>query len=131
MPMPKAWQYPRWRRVAMQAAMWGVLGATVGLAALVNRQVRQRLFVELGNEEHHGNLIVRLPLGWTASAPADGDVEDAGTSTVILEAEEPGGETVSSGATRRRLKFTRQRLPALVSPEEYLARGPVFREMLD
>src|SRR5688572_22818923 len=63
--MAKSWQYPRWRRYAMQAAMWVILGVTVGMAALVNHSRRQALRVELGPPITSGPFTVRLPAKWS------------------------------------------------------------------
>ncbi|HET6247466.1 MAG TPA: hypothetical protein VFE47_07215 [Tepidisphaeraceae bacterium] len=30
--MSRPWEYPRWRRVLLQLALWAILGATLGLA---------------------------------------------------------------------------------------------------
>ena len=62
--MPKSWQYPRWRRVAMQVAMCVVLGAAVGSAAWVGQTRRAELDVKLGPPQQVGELMVRLPERW-------------------------------------------------------------------
>ena len=67
--MAKSWQYPRWRRVAMQGTMWLILAATVGLAALVNRHQRHALVPALDTKSPItlGNSVkVFLPANWAA-----------------------------------------------------------------
>src|SRR5688500_10159753 len=64
--MAKSSHYSRWKRVAMQASMWTVLAASVGLAALVSRQRTKELTVRLGEPQRVGRVMVRLPEGWGA-----------------------------------------------------------------
>src|SRR3954470_17574659 len=66
-PMSRPWQYTRSRYFLMQAVMWLVLGATVGLAALVSRH-RQGRADELSDKYEvpspSGRVNVFLPKGW-------------------------------------------------------------------
>jgi len=52
----------------MQSAMWLILGATVGLAALVDRHQHQSKMIALGDEVQCGNVRLRLPAGWGLQA---------------------------------------------------------------
>ncbi len=91
----------------MQSVLWGVLCATVGLAALVNHQVRLAMAVRLGDPISLHGLTVRLPLDWKRE-------NEATTSAVTLIAHEP----IKYG---RALMVTLQRLPERTSVEEYLS----------
>lgn len=64
--MARNWQYPRWRRVALQVVMCVILAASVGLAAYIQHR-RQPPPVTLGEPELRGRLIYRLPVGWRTS----------------------------------------------------------------
>lgn len=83
--MAKSWQYGRWRSVAMQGAMWVVLGATVGLAALVSHEKRQAQRADLGPPQQVGGVWLRLPEGWQSSVEASDD------QTLKVVVSEPGG----------------------------------------
>jgi hypothetical protein len=55
----------RLRRFLMQSIMWVILGATIGVAALVDRQKSQKLEVKLGEPtKMEGGISIRLPRGW-------------------------------------------------------------------
>ena len=92
----------------MQMTMWAILGATVGLAALVSHEKRRMLRVELGPAMVENDLSVRLPAGWQPSASTGQG------SLVVVEAKEPAEQ---SG---RVLTIFRQRTAVLLSPLEYL-----------
>ncbi|MGB7159333.1 MAG: hypothetical protein WBD40_14790 [Tepidisphaeraceae bacterium] len=109
--MARSWQYPRWRRYAMQATMWLILGATVGLAALVNHERRRSTRVELGSAVAEGWLVVRLPKTWER-APQDRDPR------VVARAVEPDEQGLG-----RTVTITRDRLTKPISPLEYLLFG--------
>ena len=66
--MAKSWQYPRSRRILMQAAMWLIFGGTIALAALVNRHETEARRVDLTDPQTFGNLELSLPRGWQTSA---------------------------------------------------------------
>ena len=76
--MARPWEYPRWRRVLMQAATWLILGGTVALAQLVVHQ-KQRAALRLGPPLRFGALIVRVPEGWKVKEEdgSEGSVLDA------------------------------------------------------
>lgn len=89
--------------------MWLLLGATVGLAALVNHERRRAMRVELGPPESHGWLVVRLPKTWQQSVTPDlGD-------RVIARAVEPDPQ-----GQGRTVTITRERVTKPISPLEYL-----------
>ena len=67
--MGRPWEYPRWRRVLMQAVTWLILGGTVGLAQLVIH-VKNREALTLGPPVRYGFLLVRFPEGWTVQQVA-------------------------------------------------------------
>lgn len=96
--------------------MWAVLGATVGIAALVNHEVRQALHIPLAPEEQFGTIVAQLPKDWEITP---GSSDEPG---VIVRAKEPG-----DGA--RQITVRRQRIEALISPEEFLLRDPIFEAM--
>lgn len=80
--MARPWDYPRWRRVLMQAVTWLILGGTVALAQLVVHQ-KQRAALRLGPPLRFGALIVRVPEGWKVK-------EEDGSEGSVLDAFEDG-----------------------------------------
>jgi hypothetical protein len=62
--MARNWQYPRWRRLLMQSAMWVILGGTVGLAALLDRHQHLAMITALGSPVQCGDAQLRLPEHW-------------------------------------------------------------------
>lgn len=77
--MARLWEYPRWRRVLMQVAMWVIFGGALGLAQLVVRQ-RQLTPIVLEPRTRLGPLWVRLPQGWmpvSGQDPAAGEIRVA------------------------------------------------------
>ncbi len=96
----------------MQAAMWLILGGTVGLAALVNHERRRSMRVELGPPTSHGWLVVRLPKTWQASPlPAAGDRDDR----IIARAIEPDEQGLG-----RTITITLDRVDEPISPLQFL-----------
>jgi hypothetical protein len=69
--MPRPWQYPRWRRVLLQAILWLVLAGAVGLAALVARQRVQSQQIYLSNRITINSLTLQLPAHWIISPDGD------------------------------------------------------------
>jgi hypothetical protein len=108
--MARSWQYPRWRRFAMQVAMWVILAATVGLAALVNHERRRSMRVDLGAPIVSGAMSVRLPKTWQQSRVA-GERD----GRIIAQAVEPDDQNLG-----RTVTITRDRVAAPVSPLEFL-----------
>src|SRR5690242_6674171 len=62
--MGRPWEYPRWKRVLMQAAMWVIFGGTLGLAQFVSHERRVSPQADLGPPQVWGRLIIQLPEGW-------------------------------------------------------------------
>jgi hypothetical protein len=62
--MARPWDYPRWRRTAMQIALWLIFGGTLGLASLLTHARHQTPLVILGTERIAGTLRLKLPQGW-------------------------------------------------------------------
>src|ERR1700691_1085686 len=58
------------RRNTMQAILWGVLLAVVGLRALVDHEIGSIGRPLLGPEQTHGTLHYRLPAHWLVSVRA-------------------------------------------------------------
>jgi hypothetical protein len=69
-PMGRPWEYPRWRRVLMQAVMWVILAGTVGLAQLVVVE-RRRSPIALEARMRVGPLWVRTPADWSVTSESD------------------------------------------------------------
>ena len=61
--MARNWQYPRWRRLLMQSAMWVILGGSVGLAALLDRHQHELSQVPLA-AARCGSVSLQLPAKW-------------------------------------------------------------------
>ncbi len=98
----------------MQATMWLILGATVGLAAFVNHERRRSMRVELGPPATHEWIVVRLPRTWQASpspAPASGDRGDR----IVARAVEPDEQGLG-----RTITITRQAIAEPMSPLAFL-----------
>jgi hypothetical protein len=112
--MARSWHYPRWRRYVMQATLWLVLAATLGLAAVVNHHKRRQLYIALGQPIVRGDLTVSLPLNWQALA----NDPDERVVARAVERGPAGGRLVS---------ISRHPLPSLVSPLEHLIRTTATR----
>jgi hypothetical protein len=69
--MPRSWQYPRWRRILLQATLWLVLAAAVGLAALVSRQRLQSQRIDLTHRVTLSTLTIMLPANWITVPDVD------------------------------------------------------------
>ena len=69
--MPRSWQYPRWRRILLQAVLWLVLAAAAGLAALVSRQRLQSEVINLSHPVPLTGLTAMLPANWIIVPDAD------------------------------------------------------------
>lgn len=67
--MGKSGRYTQTRRLVMQGVMVLVLGATVGLAALVQRYRAADWRVDLAEPVELKNLLVRMPARWELSGP--------------------------------------------------------------
>jgi hypothetical protein len=70
--MSRPWEYPRWRRVLMQAVMWVIFAAALGLANLITYH-RAHTPVELAEPINLHNFRVSLPDGWDPTSDWDPD----------------------------------------------------------
>jgi len=84
--MARPTEYTPARRVAMQAALWGVLAASLGLAAIVDARLGSGSAMSLGTEEHRGQIRFKMPTGWAVSYKAG---EDPRIVAVAEELSEP------------------------------------------
>lgn len=110
--MARSWEYSRQRRIAMQVAMWVILGLTLALAGLVSRQKRQDLKIPLSQPIAVGDLMVRLPRGWHYRLFRADDV-------LGIRGEEPGDQIQRPVRT---IQVRQQRLTeSAMSAEEYLS----------
>ncbi len=64
--MARAPDPPRLRRFLMQSIMWMILGATIGLAALVDHKRYNAMNADLGEPRQFKGFSIRLPAAWTA-----------------------------------------------------------------
>ncbi len=101
----------------MQAVMWAILGATIGLAAFVDRQRARVSRIELKAGESYGNLDISLPKKWTVTV---GEGEAGGH--VVVQAVEPGPRQ-----SARTIAIERERVNEFISPLEYLMRSVLWR----
>jgi hypothetical protein len=113
------WLLAYWRRLAMQGALFGVLGITVGLAALATHEKRLALRLPLGPEIHVGRMSVRLPKAWAPPVIA----EESSTGDLVTTE-----EILPGGMTGRRLAIRRARTTGMLSPLEYLLRTPYMTD---
>ncbi|MCC7352034.1 MAG: hypothetical protein IT446_15855 [Phycisphaerales bacterium] len=107
--MSRSWQYPRWRRILMQATLWVVLFATVGLAALVDHYRSAESALKLGPMEAFGPVSLRLPSGWAITAE--------GEPVLLVQAEE------GSDGRARILSVLRQPVRDEMTPLEFIIRS--------
>src|SRR2546421_5122303 len=80
--MARPQTYPPSRRFMMQGIMWIILGATVGLAALVSHHRRSAFEVKLAPPITYRAVTVQLPKGWKITKNPD-----ELTSTLITASE--------------------------------------------
>src|SRR5581483_5223324 len=111
--MPRPQQYTPARRFMMQGIMWVILGATVGLAALVSHQRRSSIDVKLDDLKEYRGVSVQLPRGWEISKKADP------MSAVLVSATEKKSSDEDEGP--RVVRIVRETLPSYRDPFEYAA----------
>lgn len=140
--MARPWEYPRWRRVVMQAVMWLILGGTVGLAQLIAYK-RNHAPIELGAPVRLGQVDVRLPAGWEAVGLAGSTLEAQEPDTrrmvrvmfnppMLEAAEQPSGQGAVPISTEP-LEFNglhRRGLMAAISQYQMSAQGLVPEQVL-
>jgi hypothetical protein len=105
----------------MQVTLWLILGATVGLAALVSRNRERVLAIDLGPEDDFGDIQVRLPSGWEEKRVNDGE-------RISLVATEPAENGHPELHPARRVIISLQPVPPRAdgqppSAKDYLENG--------
>jgi hypothetical protein len=109
--MPRDPYFPRWRYLLMQAVMWLILGATVALAALLDRHLRLAQNIDFSSPITEAPVTFSLPAGWkTWTRQAEGDA-------IVHVA------TDSTGGIDRTLTISLQRIPHTMPPAEYILRA--------
>jgi hypothetical protein len=120
--MPKNSQYGRLRRLAMQAVMWGILGATLALAAYVSHRRTGPLEVTLAEPVSFGELTVRLPRGWERQQPP----QSRPRALVVKERDEEGRQRRELWITQERQTAARKG-PTYYLETVFLSRAPASR----
>jgi hypothetical protein len=105
--MARSWQNPRWRRILLQATLWLILAAAVGVAALVTRQRNQSQYVNLNNPVSIDSITVHLPNKWFAAIDPD--------SLGVIASERGNSDQ------QRRLMIRLQPATSGLSPAQFLA----------
>jgi hypothetical protein len=98
----------------MQGIMWIILGATVGLAALVSYERRSSIDVKLDGPKDFRGVSVQLPKGWEVSKKTDP------LSSVLLTATESKKDE-DDGSSGRVIRIVREPIPSNRSPIEFAA----------
>jgi hypothetical protein len=96
----------------MQAVMWLILAATVGLAALVTNDRRRASRVRLGDSVEYGTISIALPVKWKARTRAEGNPR------IVVQANEP-----ELSPRARTLTIFREQASDPLSPLQYLIRN--------
>jgi hypothetical protein len=107
MSMPRT-EYPKSRRLLMQAVLFIIFGASVGMAQYVIHQRRVSGNTHLAAMRYVGQVGVQLPRGWMLVRENQG--------SILWMATEPD-TTERKG---RRITIRQQKLQTLVSSEEFL-----------
>src|ERR1700728_4567356 len=110
-PMPRSPYFPRWRNLLMQMAMWLILGATVALAAILDRHLRLGQIIEFAPPVTDGPITFSLPAGWKTWTRQD---EGDGSAYVATD---------STAGVDRTPTTSSQRIPHLMPPAEYILRA--------
>src|SRR5206468_10299959 len=111
--MARPQTYSPARRFMMQGIMWIILGATVGLAALVSHHRRTSIDVKLGDAISYRGVTVQLPKGWEIVKTSDEQ------SAVVFTATEKTKDEDDEENGARVLKIMREPLGSYRSPIEY------------
>src|SRR4051794_7433556 len=118
--MSRPWQYTRSRYFLMQAVMWLVLGATIGLAALVSRHRHGRggnLSEKFEIQSPSGRGNVSLPKGWVTDTSRPGAGQPAPARIISRE---PADEA-EPDRLGRTVTVTLDPVPEDVTATQYLA----------
>lgn len=105
----------------MQAILWLVLLATIGLAALVDQHITGGATTTLGPERSSGPLHYRLPAKWDLS------VHPQFHPLAKVMALDP--DTERGGAPTRAIIIYHQQIRNLTSPDDYLQASGVMEEL--
>jgi len=119
--MAKWWEYPAWRRTVLQVTMWALLGATLGMAAMVSSYRSGSINAKYSAPIACGKYVVRVPLGWKIVLHPTGPVR-----VEAFEQKRVGGRP-------RRLQFYERQLTESVTAEDVLLEinaqpGSILRE---
>lgn len=115
--MPRSWQYPRWRRILLQATLCLILAAAIGVAALVSRQRIQSQYVDLSRRITIDSLAISLPANWIVFS----DVDNMGVA-----AREP-----EDSDQQRSLAIRVQPVSPGLTAAEFLIRSGISQEAID
>ncbi len=115
--MARLTDYSPRQRLMLQVAMWLVLGATVGLAAMVTRYRTASSDVDLTEPATIGRFRVRLPANWTIFKPTDP------RSVLAFKAVE---KKRSKGVAPREAWIFYQKLPKYIPADEFLSQQRVI-----
>lgn len=125
----------------MQAVMWLILGATVGLAELITYQ-RNHTPIELGPPVQLGQVDVRLPEAWQvavagstleAQEPDTGRVVRVMYNPALLRSEEPPPDQGGVPVSTEPIEFHglhRRGLMAAISQYQMTTQGVVSQKVL-
>src|SRR5690349_10544955 len=102
------------RRFMMQGIMWIILGATVGLAALVSHHRRSAFEVKLAPPITYRSVTVQLPKGWTIKKTSD---ELSSTLITATESADSSDEDEEGGG--RTIRIVREPLGSYRTPLEF------------
>ena len=104
--------FPHWRNLLVQMVMWVVLGATVVLAAMLDRRLVAGQIVELSTPISDGPLSFSLPANWKSwTRQAEGE----GSAHVR--------QPIPSRASPAPWSFRASDIPHLMPPAEFILRA--------
>jgi hypothetical protein len=111
MAMARVWYFPRWRHLLMQMVMWLVLGASVVLAAVLDHHLRVGQTIDFSPAVTDDILTFRLPSTWKVW-----NQQNEANVTEHIASD-------SAGGVNRTLTITRQSVPYVIAPAEYILRA--------
>jgi hypothetical protein len=117
--MARSWYFPRWRHLLMQMVMWIVLGTSMVLAAMLDHRLRQGQIIDFSPTITDDSLSFRLPATWKTWAQRN----DADVTEHVA--------TDSVAGVVRTLTISRQRVPHVIAPAEYILRVLPYSRNLD
>ncbi len=119
--MSKWWHYPAWRRRALQAVMWALLGAMLGVAAIASSHRRAIKDARYSPPIACGQYIVHVPVDWNLILD----------STAVLKVDARDGGRAARQKRSRRLAFYQaelrggESLPDFLAAQNLLGSGPM------